>query len=108
MVLVYKSEFYALYQNDIERCYFLDFGHKTIKFSFCQLLALRHKINSISITDHFDSSVNKHGFEVLTLCNKSHLFVFNTLEILDLNQLIQQSLLAVGISIPCNSVACVY
>ncbi|WP_339813417.1 hypothetical protein, partial [Zunongwangia profunda] len=64
-----------------------DFGHKTIKFSFCQLLAFRHRLKSIDIEQHLNGN-NAHGLEILSLCNREHLFIFNTLEILDLLELL--------------------
>lgn len=66
--------------------------------SLCQLLSLRHKVMNITIEDHFDSDLNAHGFEVLMLCNKEHLFILNTLEILDLKNLIEQSFVKIGLS----------
>ncbi|HUH46780.1 MAG TPA: hypothetical protein VLZ54_06485 [Arenibacter sp.] len=98
MSTVYQSKFYTFHQSDTERCFYIDFGQKIVKLSFCELLALRHKINSISITDHFDSDLNKHGFEILTLCNKEHLFLLNTLEVLDLKELVSHSFFLMGIS----------
>lgn len=98
MKVIYNSKFYTLYQSDEERCFFLDLGQKTIRLSFCQLLALRHKVMTISIESHFDSDLNKHGFETLMLCNKEHFFVLNTLEILDLRCLIDYSFSALEIS----------
>jgi len=99
MNVIYRSTYYTLYQAVKERCFYLDFGQKTIRMSLCQLLALRHKILSISITDHFDSDLNKHGFEVLLLCNKEHLFILNTIEILDLKKLVEKGLISMGLSI---------
>lgn len=98
MSIVYQSKFYTFSQSDTDRCFYIDFGQKTVKLSFCQLLGLRHKINSISIEDHFDSDLNKHGFEILTLCNKEHLFLLNTLEILDLKELVSHSFFILGTS----------
>lgn len=66
--------------------------------SLCQLLSLRQKVLSISIESHFDSDLNKHGFEVLLLCNKEHLFILNTLEVLDLKKLVEQGFVAMGLS----------
>jgi hypothetical protein len=77
----------------------VDFGQKMIRMSLCQLLSLRYKVMSIPIENHFDSDVNKHGFEVLLLCNKEHLFVLNTYEILDLKQFVEQSFISLGLSI---------
>jgi len=61
-------------------------------------LALREKVNAIPIEDHFDGSLNKHGFEILLLCNKEHLLILNTLEILDLKELVEKGFVALGLS----------
>ncbi|MCK0188839.1 hypothetical protein [Arenibacter sp. F20364] len=98
MTKVYASKFYTLYQSDQDRRYYIDFGQKMVKFSFCQLLALRQKIYAVSIEDHFDSDLNKHGFEILILCNKEHLFLLNTFEVLDLMEMVKYSFSLLGIS----------
>jgi len=98
MNVVHQSTYYTLYQSVKERCFYVDFGQKLVRMSLCQLLSLRHKVLSISIEDHFDGDLNKHGFEVLMLCNKEHLFVLNTLEILDLKHLVAQGFVAMGLS----------
>lgn len=98
MEIIYQSKYYTLYQATKGRRFFMDFGQKTVQMSLCQLMALRHKVLSISIEDHFDSDLNKHGFEVLLLCNKEHLFVLNTLEVLDLKKLVEHSFVALGLS----------
>ena len=89
MKLVYKSKFYTLSHADNERCFYLDIGPRTLRLSFCQLLALRHKLFSIPIESHFYSDLNKHGFELIFLCNKEHLLLLDTLEILDMRELLQ-------------------
>lgn len=97
MKVVFQSKFYTLYQSDKEKCHYLDMNQKTIKLSFCQFLALRTKVRNISIEEHFDSDLNKHGFEVLMLCNKEHLFVLNTVELLDLKSLVEYSLISLDV-----------
>nr|WP_299387217.1 hypothetical protein [Allomuricauda sp.] len=98
MHLIHRSKYYALYQAEANRCFYVDFGQKQVRMSFCQLLALRQKVLSIAIEDHFDSDLNKHGFELLQLCNKEHLFILNTLEILDLKQLVDRCFVQLGIA----------
>ncbi|GGW47358.1 hypothetical protein [Arenibacter certesii] len=98
MTSVYQSKFYTLYQSNTDRYFYIDFGQKVVKLSFCQLLALRQKVNSIAIETHFDADLNKHGFELLMLCNKEHLFLLNTLEILDLKNLVCYGFALLGIS----------
>ncbi len=77
----------------------MDFGQKMVRMPLCQLLALRYKVMSIPIENHFDGDLNKHGFEVLLLCNKEHLFVLNTYEILGLKQFVEQSFMMLGLSV---------
>lgn len=99
MNVIFQSTYYTLYQAANERCFYVDFGQKMVRMSLCQLLALRHKVMSIDIEHHFDSDLNAHGFEVLMLCNKEHLFVLNTLEILDLKKLVHHSFVSLGLSV---------
>lgn len=98
MNVIVQSTYYTLYQANNERCFYLDFGHKMVRTTLCQLLSLRHKVMSINIEDHFDSESNAHGFEVLMLCNKEHLFILNTLELLDLKNLVEKGFMAIGLS----------
>lgn len=98
MYPICQSTYYTLYQSVQERCFYIDFGSKTVRLSLCHLLSLRHKVLSIPIASHFDSALNKHGFEPLLLCNKAHLFLLTTPEILDLKQLVKQGFIALGLS----------
>lgn len=88
MEAVFSSKYYTFFQSDKERCFYIDLGQKVVRLSFCQLLALRQKVSNIRIEDHFDAELNTHGFEILALCNKEHLFVLNTFEIIDLKELL--------------------
>ena len=98
MNVIVQSTYYTLYQAADERCFYLDFGQKIVRMSLCQLLSLRHKVMSINIESHFDSDLNAHGFEVLMLCNKEHLFILNTLEVLDLKKVVSNSFVSLGLS----------
>ena len=84
---IFSTRFFSSYQSDFDRCFFIDFGHKKVKLDFCQLLALRHKLSTISIDEHFKKE--HPGVEIVWLCNKSHLFVFSTAELIDLRELLK-------------------
>ncbi|MGX1928461.1 hypothetical protein [Flagellimonas sp. 2504JD4-2] len=98
MKVIYRSTYYTLYQSENERCFYIDFAQKIVRVSFCQLLAIRHKVLSIPIEHHFDSELNQHGFELLQLCNKEHLFILNTFEVLDLKELVEHGFALLGIA----------
>jgi hypothetical protein len=89
MNLLYKSYNFASYQCDRNRCYYIDFGHKTVKLSFCQLLSLRQKVQRIDLESHFNKDLNSNGIEILTLCNREHLFILDTLQVIELKELIK-------------------
>lgn len=88
MKALYKSNYFSTHQSDRGRHFMLDLGHKTVRLSFCQLLAFRQKIKNIDLDAHFDGR-NHHGMEIVFLCNREHIFVFNTLEVIDLKELIK-------------------
>lgn len=87
MRILFQSRHYTSFQCDKGRCFYVDFGGKTVKLSFCQLLALRQQVRKINLTSHF-SGENKHGIEILILCNKEHIFILNTSEVIDLQNLV--------------------
>jgi len=88
MNLLYQSRYFSSYQSDKDRRFVFDFGHKTIQLSFCQLLALRQNVLKIDLYTHF-SGENKHGIEILVLCNREHIFIFDTHEVIDLKEFIK-------------------
>ncbi|WP_089886743.1 hypothetical protein [Kriegella aquimaris] len=104
MEIIHSSRFYSFFQSDKERCFYIDLGQKTVRLSFCQLLSLRQKIRNIDIEDHFDGDGNKHGFEILALCNKEHLFILNTHEILDLKELLVGAFLVLDMGLSTSSI----
>ncbi|CAM4066834.1 hypothetical protein [Gillisia limnaea] len=102
MRILDQSRFFSSYQCDGSRCFYIDFNHKTVKMSFCQLLSFRQKLLNIDLDSHFNGE-NSQGIEILMLCNKEHLFIFNTLEILDLKKLLNNTFTALEIN---SMIAC--
>lgn len=88
MNLVYESTYFKSYQCDTQRCFFLVYGEKVLKLSCCQLLAFRTKVNNIDLHSHFNGS-NAHGIEILSLCNREHLLVLETVQIIDLKEMLK-------------------
>lgn len=88
MNLLYQTKYFAAYQCDLKRCFCVDFGQKPIHLSFCQLLALRKNVNAIDLEAHFDPDRNANGVEILVLCNREHILVLDTYQVIDLKELI--------------------
>ncbi|MCK8520625.1 hypothetical protein M0D21_03540 [Aquimarina sp. D1M17] len=89
MELLYTSKYYASYQSTKDRCFYIDFGHKMVKVSFCQLLSLRYKAKQLSTSQHLEYMVNHSDVTLLTFCDKEHMIVLDTLQVLDFTELIQ-------------------
>lgn len=88
MKQLFQSRHYTSYQCDKGRCFYVDFHGKIVKFTFCQLLALRQQVKKINLSAHF-SGENENGIEILVLCNREHIFILDTSEIIDLQDLVQ-------------------
>lgn len=94
MNLLYHNTYYAAYQCDLKRCFVIDFGHKSVSLTFCQLLCLRNKVNAMDLAAHFDEAQNSAGIEILTLCNRQHLFILDTHQVIALKELIKNTFAA--------------
>ncbi len=88
MNVLYDSSHFQCYQCDSQRCFFLTFEGKTIQLSCCQLLAFRTKVSRLDLNSHFNGE-NVHGIEILSLCNREHILILDTHQLIDLKQLVK-------------------
>ncbi len=89
MELLYASKYYKSYQSAEDRCFYIDFDHKVVKVSFCQLLSLRHKAKQLSSSEHINLMLNYHDITLLTFCDKKHMVMLDVLQVLDFADLIK-------------------
>lgn len=89
MEILFASKYYTSYQSREDRCFYIDFGHKVVKVSFCQLLGLRHKAKQLSSHESLEHMLNNHDVTLLTFCDKKHMILLDTLQVLDFTELIQ-------------------
>ena len=83
MDLIFSSKYYTSYQSSTERCFYIDFGHKMVKVSFCQLLSLRHRSKQMSSNEYLDHLLNHNDTVLLSICDKQHMILLDTLMVLD-------------------------
>lgn len=88
MEAMHKTKYFKSSFSTSGRNYQIDFGHKKVTFSFCQLLALRHVVNQMSAHEHLAALLNTSNSDILTLCNKEHFIILTVPQILDLKELI--------------------
>ncbi len=89
MEQLFASKYYTSYQDVKARCFYLDCEYKIVKLSFCQLLNLRNKVKQLSSPEHIEYMLNHSDVTLLTFCDKEHILILDTLQILDLKELIQ-------------------
>lgn len=89
MEQLFTSKYYKSYQSKTERCFYLDLGRKRVKVSFCQLLGLRYKIKQLSTPEHLEYMINHCDVTLLSFCDKEHIILLDTLQVLDFTELIQ-------------------
>lgn len=90
MNLLYQSTNFVAYQCDKRRCFFLIHESKEIQLSCCQFIALRQKVNGVDLSAHFDGR-NPSGIEILSVCNRAHLIILDTHQVLELKNLLRAS-----------------
>ena len=89
MEKLFTSKYYTTYQSKEDRCFYIDFGHKVVKLSFCQLLGLRYKAKQLSAQESLEDMLNNHNITLLTFCDKKHMILLDVLQVLDFTELIQ-------------------
>lgn len=89
MTLLHQSAYFAIYQCERKRCFQFAYSSKRVALTCCQLLALRNRIENMDLEAHFDDQRNPHGLEILTFCNRQHLLLLNTYEVIDLKHLMK-------------------
>lgn len=84
MHLLHQSKYFTIYQCDLKRCFYFEMEHKSVWLSFCQLLVLRQKVNEMDLNAHFEEDGNKSGIEILIFCNREHVVILDTYQLIDL------------------------
>lgn len=106
---VFITAYGAVYQNDAERCWQVDFNGKRAKFDYRNLLKLRTAIYRIDIEQRLLDSSLSPDVEIIFICACDHSYVLNlkqvialrnllegTFVMLELNQIIYDRLYRVG------------
>lgn len=91
MNLLHRSKYFAVYQCDARRCFLFESEHKSVWLSFCQLLALRQKVNAIDLQAHFEEHGNTSGIEILLFCNREHVLILDTYKVIDLKAFVRDA-----------------
>lgn len=79
----------AVYQNDAEKCWYVDFGGKCARFDYRNLLKLRKAIYNIDIEQRLLDSTQSPDVEIVFICASTHCYVLNLIEVIAMKELLQ-------------------
>ncbi len=82
---IFGTEHTHMYQCDVTETFQLQFFGQQIEFRTCELIIFRRKIQQVDILDLLDSDTPDTELIQLPHCNR--FFLFSTLEILELKEL---------------------
>ncbi|MCO5237004.1 MAG: hypothetical protein M9933_12115 [Chitinophagaceae bacterium] len=91
MTLLHQSRYFAIYQCDTKRCFYLRTEYKSVSLTLCQLLNFRNKVLQMDLAAHFDENRNPSGIEILIFCNCEHLIILDTYQVIDLKHFIRDA-----------------
>jgi hypothetical protein len=86
---VFKTAHGAVYQNDFERRWVVDFAGKSASFDYRCLLKLRTAIYRIDIEQRLLDSAQQPDVEIIFICACDHSYVLTLLQVIALRELLQ-------------------
>lgn len=86
---VFKTINGAIYQNDAERCWYVDFAGKLAKFDYRCLLKLRKAVYHIDIEQRLLDSTLSPNLEIIFICACDHCYVLTLLQIIALKEILE-------------------
>ncbi|MFD2144354.1 hypothetical protein [Mucilaginibacter antarcticus] len=86
---VFKTTRGAVYQNDAEKCWYVDFAGNSARFDYRNLLKLRKAIYKIDIEQRLLDSTQSPDVEIVFICASAHCYVLNLMEVIAMKELLQ-------------------
>ncbi len=86
---VFSTDGGAVFQSDLENCWYIDFAGKLAKFDYLNLLRLKKSIYKIDIENLLLDSSKSPDLEIIFICACAHCYVLSLLQIIKLKELLQ-------------------
>ena len=79
----------AIFQDDTERCWYVDFAGKLAKFDYRNLLKLRKAVYNVDIEAILLDSTKSPDVEIIFICACDHCYVLTLLQIIALKEILE-------------------
>jgi hypothetical protein len=89
MTEVFSTSKGAIYQNDSERCWYVDFAGKLAKFDYRCLLKLRKAVYHVDIEQVLLNSTKAPDVEIIFICACDHTYVLTLVQIIALKEILE-------------------
>lgn len=86
---VFSTAHGAVFQNDIDRCWQVNFAGKNARFDYRCLLKLRTTIYRIDIEQQLLDSTQSPDVEIISICACDHCYVLSLAQIIALRDLLE-------------------
>jgi hypothetical protein len=86
---VFSTNNGAIYQSDLERCWYIDFAGKLSRFDYRNLLKLKKAVYQIDIEDRLLNSTKSADLEIIFICACDHCYVLSLIQIIKLKEILQ-------------------
>ncbi len=89
MTEVFATNKGSIYQNDTERCWYVNFAGKTARFDYQNLLKLRKAVYNVDIEETLLNSSKSPDVEIIFICACDHCYVLTLLQIIELKEILE-------------------
>ena len=89
MIEVFGTKNGTIFQDDAERCWYVDFAGKLAKFDYRCLLKLRKAVYHIDIEQILLDNTKSPDVEIIFICACDHCYVLTLLQIIALKEILE-------------------
>ena len=89
MTEVFSTNKGSIFQNDAERCWYVNFAGKNARFDYQCLLKLRKAVYNVNIESILLDSSKSPDVEIIFICACDHCYVLTLLEIIAFKELLE-------------------
>lgn len=86
---VFSTNNGAIYQSDLENCWYIDFAGKLARFDYRNLLKLKKAVYQIDIEGLLLDNTKTPDLEIIFICACDHCYVLSLIQIIALKELLQ-------------------
>lgn len=89
MTEVFSTNKGSIFQNDAERCWYVNFAGKSARFDYRCLLKLRKAVYNVDIEGLLLDNTKSPDVEIIFICACDHCYVLTLMQIIELKEILE-------------------